>query len=233
MDSTPIEDNPAGALLSRAHSPDAASRILADKVLKKPLILLPTQPDTTNARGLRQRDRLRRAERLRRSQKPKPLSARQKRALGIYDIPAAQRKYDIYVPLHGMWCGYIREILGLRQDGDGDAAGHVQYVTKEAAGAKLASADFHGAELEVVRSRCVGRVGTKGIVVRDTKFTFEIITKGDRIKTIPKEHTIFSFELPLADGARGLVFELHGSRFENRAPDRVNKKFKAHTSADL
>ena len=57
------------------------------------------------------------------------------------------------------------------------------YLTAQSVGGKLASADFHGAELQVVRSKCVGRVGCKGIVVRDTKFTFEIITREDILKS--------------------------------------------------
>jgi ribonuclease P protein subunit POP4 len=56
---------------------------------------------------------------------------------------------------------------------------------------------------------------------------------------IPKEHTVFRFTVPLpkaegteernesgADQLRPLVFELHGSQFENRPVDRANKKFK-------
>lgn len=60
---------------------------------------------------------------------------------------------------------------------------------------------------------------------------------------IPKEQTIFRFSVPLpeaddADGAavtgetsadsakKQLVFELHGSQFQNRPVDRANKKFK-------
>lgn len=55
---------------------------------------------------------------------------------------------------------------------------------------------------------------------------------------IPKEHTVFRFTVPLPgseseggpaqdtrDG-KELVFELHGSQFQNRAVDRANKKFK-------
>lgn len=219
--------NPSHALLSRAHSPDTTLRIFTDRVQKKPLLLRPTEPDATNARGQRQAERARRAalERRRSKSKPAPLSAKQKRALAIYDVPAAQRKYEIFEGLHRMWCGYIREVL------DAD------YVTPMAAGPKLASADYHGAEVEVVRSRCVSRVGVKGIVIKDTKFTFEIITRGNEIKTIPKEHTIFRFEIPLGSETGGekknLVFELHGSQFENRAPDRANKKFKQHVMPDL
>ncbi|KAL1627731.1 hypothetical protein SLS56_006180 [Neofusicoccum ribis] len=233
--------NPSHALLARAHSPDTAVRIFADRVQKKPLLLRPTEPDASNARGQRQAERARRhaLERRRAKAKPTPLSAKQKRALRVHEIPAAQRRYEIFAGLHGMWVGYVREMLGLRGEGDGGA----DYVTPANVGPKLASADFHGAEVEVVRSRCVSRVGVKGVVVKDTKFTFEVITKRNEIKTIPKEHTIFRFEIPLASNKAGggegaqqpkaLVFELHGSQFENRAPDRANKKFKQHIMADL
>ena len=57
------------------------------------------------------------------------------------------------------------------------------FVTANSAGSKLASADFHGAEVTIVRSRCVGMVGLAGIVVRDTKFTFQIITNKNELKS--------------------------------------------------
>lgn len=56
-------------------------------------------------------------------------------------------------------------------------------MTPASHGAKLVSADFHGAEVEVVRSRCASRVGVKGIVARDTKFTFEVVTEKDEVKS--------------------------------------------------
>ncbi|KAK8161092.1 hypothetical protein IWX90DRAFT_389159 [Phyllosticta citrichinensis] len=224
MASPPPPDNPSVALLSRVHSPGSVSRIHSEKVSKKPLLLRPTEPDASNARGRRQRAALDRSRNARKSNKPRPLSAKQKRALCLYEIPKERRKWSLYVGLHKMWCAYMREILG-------DGA----YMTAAAAGPKLTSADFHGAMIEVVRSRCVGRVGVKGIVVQDTKFTFVVVTQADEIKTIPKEHTIFRFELPLErdNAEKPLVFELHGSQFENRAPDRANKKFKQHFSPDL
>lgn len=53
---------------------------------------------------------------------------------------------------------------------------------------------------------------------------------------IPKEHTIFRFEIPqptpeaaegeIPDKPKNLVFELHGNQFENRPVDRANKKHK-------
>lgn len=71
----------------------------------------------------------------------------------------------------------MQEILDLRADGRNGL------VTPASHGAKLVSADYHGAEMEVVRSRSAGRVGLKGIVVRDTKFTFTIVTEKDEVKS--------------------------------------------------
>ena len=57
-------------------------------------------------------------------------------------------------------------------------------ITAASHGSKLASADFHGADIQVVRSRCVSRVGLRGIVVRDTKFAFVLITEKSEVKSI-------------------------------------------------
>ena len=136
----------------------------------------------------------------------------------------------------------------------GPSAG-TKYVTGASVGPKLTSADYHGAELQVVRSNCTGRVGLRGIVLKDTKFTFEIVTCDNEIKTIPKKHTVFRFEVPRVDlgslpeipddGAiipgipaqvddpNPFVFELHGTHFELRAVDRATKKFKPRRLEEL
>lgn len=92
-----------------------------------------------------------------------------------------------------MWCGYIREILGLdvTANGSGSARGH---VTPVGAGPLLVSADYHGALIEVVRSRSVSMVGLKGIVVKDTKFTFEIITTRNELKSRLRCHFFGKFD---------------------------------------
>lgn len=59
------------------------------------------------------------------------------------------------------------------------------------------------------------------------------------VLAVPKEHTVFRFSVPLPEpqndttegsgdtsAGKNLVFELHGSQFENRPVDRANKKFK-------
>ncbi|KAL1954379.1 hypothetical protein VTO42DRAFT_1245 [Malbranchea cinnamomea] len=222
----------AQELLARAHSPDTAEQLFTERVRQKPLHIRPTSPTLADNRERRRLHRLRKKEYFLRKQKPKPLSAREKRITGVHELPKNEVKYEIFKKLHAMWVEYMQEVLNLK-----DARGNT-VVTPLSHGSKLVSADFHGAELEVVRSTCVSRVGVKGIVVRDSKFVFVLVTEKDKMKTIPKEHTVFRFELPLPDGKdqgvydnetskrRNLVFEIHGSQFEVRASDRANKKFK-------
>lgn len=165
-------------LLTQAHPAPLAASIFVDKVLHKPLHLRPTSPDpaSQDARAKRRVQRLRKAEKSQRRRKVKPLSAKEKRDSGIYEIPEAAKKYEIYVPLHRMWVGYMWGILGMR-------VGEEACVTGKSAGSKLASAEYHGAEVTVVRSKCVGMVGLAGIVLRDTMFTFQIVTKKNELKS--------------------------------------------------
>lgn len=224
----------AQSLFQRAFSPDTASSHYNERISKRPLPIRATSP-TPSARATRRQALNERKDQARKraTQKPRPLSAAQKRKLGLNEIPKEQQKYAIYEPLHNLWVGYMREILGLST-----ASNAKVYVTPSSAGQMLASADMHGAKLSVVRSRCVSRVGLEGIVVRDTRYTFEIVTKGNAVKSVPKEHTIFRFEvpLPMKDGeeeVKPLIFEILGEQFQTRAPDRANKKFRLHYQPDL
>lgn len=166
----------AHTLLSRAHSPDSATQQFTERIKQKPLFLRATSPSASDNRSRRRLHRLRKKEYFLRHQKPQPLSAREKRKSGLYDLPKEECKYAIFKGLHELWVGYMQEILDVK-------AGPHGHVSPASHGSKLASADYHGAEVEVVRSGCVGRVGTKGIVVRDTKFTFVIVTEKDEMKS--------------------------------------------------
>ncbi|ODA79685.1 hypothetical protein RJ55_05279 [Drechmeria coniospora] len=212
-------------LLARAHSPDSANRIYGDKIQHRTLHLKPSSPPpaVVNARTARRKARELVKEKAK--ARPKPLSSRERRQLGLHEIPKAGQKYDMYEPLGELWRGYAREILGNDIYGGGPAAG-----------AKLASAELHGAPAEVVRSRCPGRVGIKGIIVRDRKFVLEIITKERGLKVVPKEGTTFRIEVPREDASaqsqssdgHPFTFDLLGDQLMLRPADRATRKFKTH-----
>ncbi|KAG5204007.1 Ribonuclease P protein subunit [Trichophyton interdigitale] len=234
----------AHQILERAHAPETAEQLFADKVKHRPLFLRPTSPTPSDNRSRRRMQRIRKKEYYLRKQKPKPLSAHEKRDLGVHKLPKEEMKYEIFKGLNQLWTEYMWQFLDLVPRPASDSTGKTptpgmeksNRITAASHGSKLASADFHGAEIQVVRSRCVSRVGLRGIVVRDTKFAFVLITDKNEVKTVPKEHTIFRFEIPHPSDpdteartgfeAKNLVFEIHGNQFENRAPERANKKFK-------
>ncbi|KAI5291444.1 hypothetical protein KEM52_000169 [Ascosphaera acerosa] len=251
----------AGTLLAQSHPPDLAAELFAERVRQKPLLLRPTSPSAEDGRERRRMHRLRRKEYFLRRQRPRPLSARQQRESGLYRLredgqttTTTTTSYAVLRGLHQLWVEYMWELLGIRKPAPvatttttSDAAAaaaaapplQTVHLNPSAHGSKLVAADYHGARVRVVRARAVDRVGLEGIVARDTKFTFVVVTENDAVKTIPKEHSIFRFEIPLPAPAPAsapdtnaqpppppLVFELHGAQFENRPADRALKKFK-------
>ncbi|KAI5287923.1 hypothetical protein KEM54_005612, partial [Ascosphaera aggregata] len=176
----------AQELLLHSHPPDLASELFTTRIKQKPLLLRPTSPDAGDNRDRRRLHRLRKKEYFLKHQKPRPLSAKQKRESGLFKLDRSEVKYDIYKGLNGLWLEYIWELLDIKKPGDEDsglsANAQIPHINPSAHGSRLAAADFHGAMVQVVRCRAVNRVGIKGIVVRDTKFTFVLVTENDAIK---------------------------------------------------
>ncbi|KAF7541731.1 hypothetical protein G7Z17_g11897 [Cylindrodendrum hubeiense] len=197
-------------LLARAHSPDSVNRIYSEKIQHRSLILRPTSPPpaTINARTARRKTR--QEKKAKQKQRPKPLSSRERRHLGLNTMPKEQQKYTIYEPLNQLWLGYARELLG-----------NDVYMGGPGAAAKLASAEFHGAAVEVVRSRCPGRVGIQGIV--GTVFRVEMPVDNKLAKVEGAGEGKIE-----AAGDKKFVFDVLGDQMMLRSADRANKKFKAH-----
>jgi len=212
-------------LLARAHSPDSANRIYTDKIQHRTLHLRPSSPPPAVVNARVARRRAREAAKAKSKIRPKPLSSRERRQLGLHDIPRDGHKYQIYEPLNALWLGYAREVLG-----------NDIFTGGPTAAAKLASAELHGALAEVVRSRCPGRVGIQGIVVRDRKFVLEIITRSRGLKVVPKEGTTFRIQVPATEAPgpeqqvehKPFAFDVLGDQLMLRSADRANRKFKHH-----
>ncbi|KAF1990763.1 ribonuclease P complex subunit Pop4 [Aulographum hederae CBS 113979] len=222
------------ALLNRAHSPTTASEIHKAKIANKPLLLRPSSPPPANAREQRRREREKKAEKERKKRgKPRPLSAKQKRETGVHDFRKEELKWNTMLGLNKMWGGYIRGVLGL----EGDNA--KQVITPQDGGTLLASAEFVGARFTVVRCNCVSRVGVEGIVIRDTKGSFVVVTEKQGVKILPKEKTVFGFEISMREGTeekeqeKALRCELYGDQFITRPADRSKRLMKVKIMKDL
>ncbi|XP_060767893.1 ribonuclease P protein subunit p29 [Neoarius graeffei] len=149
--------------------------------------------------------------------KAKGLSAKERRALGVFELKPEHQKYELFLPLHDLWKQYITELCSNLRAGS-----NLQVMEQ-----KLLKADFHGAILTVVRSKCPSYVGSTGILVQELKHVFKIITKENRLKTIPKRNSVFSVEIG------DFVTHIYGSKFEFRSSVRSAKKFKMSGTIDL
>uniref|UniRef100_A0A4W4FNU5 Ribonuclease P protein subunit p29 n=1 Tax=Electrophorus electricus TaxID=8005 RepID=A0A4W4FNU5_ELEEL len=113
------------------------------------------------------------------------LNARERRQLKVFELKPEHQKYELFLPLHDLWKQYITDLCNGLKPGS-----NPQMLQQ-----KLLKADFHGAILTVVRSKCPSYVGTTGILVQELKHIFKIITKENRLKVIPKRNSVFSVEM--------------------------------------
>ncbi|KAI7851737.1 Rof/RNase P-like protein [Circinella umbellata] len=145
----------------------------------------------------------------------KRLTASEKRTMHIYDLPKKGVKYEYFEPLNKLWQGYMKELYGQGQQ--------LQFPQK------LLKADYHGAIIKVTKSSNPLLVGSTGIVIQETQNLFKIITKENKIKSIPKSKTVFQVELDIC----ACTFTLYGQQLLTRAAERAAKKFKAKPTIDL
>ncbi|KAG5519303.1 hypothetical protein PMAC_001928 [Pneumocystis sp. 'macacae'] len=223
-------------MLKEGLSDELAESLYINKVKNKPLLIHPTDKHINNMqkndpRNFRRLNYLSKLHNKGRKRKPKPLSSREKRAIGIYDISKDACKYNIWTPLYNLWKEYIKEIIG----------SNPTFIISQ----KLLKADMHGANMKVVRSKCPSRVGIEGICIKETKKTFVLVTKKNQQKVIPKENSIFSIQVEqifnhtnsnaseVNENKRIMIFEIMGSHFICRAAERVGKKIKSKSNLEL
>ncbi|KAK2183451.1 hypothetical protein NP493_312g07000 [Ridgeia piscesae] len=150
--------------------------------------------------------------------KRKTLTARERRELKLFEIPPEQQRYDMYTPLHELWDNYICDLLKL------DKATERSNPTLEE---RLLKADYHGSIITVTRAKCPSLVGASGIVLQETKNTLKIITKDDRLKTIPKQNTVFTIDIA------GHVITIYGNNFRYKTTDRSSRRFRTRHTIDM
>jgi len=139
------------------------------------------------------------------------LSAQQKKKLGLYVIPKHTQKYEKFVPLNNLWMDYMKKLLSLNRFSN---------VNINSVENKILKADYHGAFFKVTKSKCSTYVGSSGIVAKETKNMFYLVTKDDKLIGIPKYNSLFEFQV------EGYVFEIFGSNFRFRPGERSARKFK-------
>ncbi|KAH7684628.1 ribonuclease P protein subunit p29 [Aphelenchoides avenae] len=104
-------------------------------------------------------------------------------------------KYADFEPLYQLWSEYFSSLMtNIRSKPD----------------ERLLKADFHGCILRVSHSQNPSQIGLHGIVIHESRFTFQMITKADKVIVIPKEGCTFQFVMA------GKVFTLFGDALRQR-----------------
>ncbi|KAK0164993.1 hypothetical protein PV328_003553 [Microctonus aethiopoides] len=161
--------------------------------------------------------------------KKKPfLNTRKQKLIGINNDIGNKKgklKYKDLLPLNKMWLEYILQAIGFKHFKDLPTSSIDQRW--EMINQRLMKADYHGAKISVIRSKCPSLIGITGLIVQDTKNTFRVISEDDTIRTIPKPVVAIKIHL------LGASLELFGKEFCIRPAERAVKKFKANHIAEL
>lgn len=144
--------------------------------------------------------------------------------------------YDQYISLHQLWDSYISTLLFTNNS----MPATTQHSLVLAG--KLASADFHGAQLKVISAKNPSMVGLQGIVIWEARTNFVMVVPAKPestscreqiggLRIVEKRGSLFQFTA--SNGTLSMDFDIVGSRFLYRTADRSGRKFKARSVDDL
>lgn len=149
------------------------------------------------------------------------LTAKERRALGLYSLPKKGLKYSSFLPLNSLWSGYMAELLDLPSLEKGGWSPNLNEETRQLQlQMRICRADFHGAAVKVVGADCSTHIGLQGIVVMETKNTIQIISKDNKLRILPKLGSSFSFKVG------EYLFTVPGVSIDSKPGERATKKLK-------
>ena len=137
---------------------------------------------------------------------PRPPKQRKGPGRPVFQLPAAECQYSLYIRLNEMWVEYIDSLL----KGNYSPANIQEHLLK---------ADFHGALLTVWKASCTSYVGQQGIVIHETLRSFRMITQENKVKTFLKQDAVFSVYI----GDK--LVKVYGEHFQYRPADRIKAKW--------
>ncbi|KAK0210871.1 RNase P subunit p29-like protein [Desarmillaria ectypa] len=183
---------------------------------------------------------------------------REAREKAMWRLDEHQAKFNIFLPLHHLWMGYMSELLGLNRTSAYTGIPTTKDMPSTGSmHAKLLKADLNGSLVSVRRSKNPSLLALSGIVIHESENAFKVITKEDQVKLIPKANAVFVFAVPLfstlpsnydpsallipsSEESKDTVldrphieFELYGNQFRFRSADRAGRKFKHKETIEL
>ena len=140
---------------------------------------------------------------------PLKLNAKlRKRLYKLSPLDKQKLEYKKMAEIHELWLGYSKKVVA---SNGGDPS-------------NIYKLDLHGCLLKCTASKNPTLVGSEGIVVQETKNTFLIIGKTNRLVTLPKRESIFEFKLDQQ------CYRIHGCNLLCTIQARSKSKYKQQRS---
>lgn len=149
------------------------------------------------------------------------------------EIKVRSLGYSHFIPLHQLWEQYIR---GLTEQSSARSCSSGSPGEKRGGGGarlsqlsqSLSQADLHGSLMTVISSRNKSCVNVQGIVVKETKETFVIISSDNKVRTILKSQSIFGIMIP-----DNYQVTIYGSQLCYHPCERIKHKFRHRDSLNI
>lgn len=146
----------------------------------------------------------------------------EKKALNLIKVPKTGWNYEDFEQLRQLWREYMIRFMKLEEDIE-----VIEEQNWKNFNLLLTKADYHGAEMTVVRSKNPSLVGITGTCIMDTKATFKLLCKDNKARTIPKNESVFQINV------KNIEVSLFGKYFNARPAERSVRKIKTVSVLDL
>ena len=127
----------------------------------------------------------------------------------IKTLKKEKMDYDTLLSMNQLWQDYITELMNNSNN-------------EENILSKILKADLHGAILTVINSTNKNNIGISGIVLFESRRTFNLLNKKNEIKTILKNGCVFETEMKY----NGMKIIIYGDNFIYKSAERTKIKFK-------
>ena len=117
--------------------------------------------------------------------------------------------YDDLLSMNQLWQDYIKDLMNNSNN-------------EENILSKMLKADLHGAILTVINSTNKNNIGITGIVLFESRRTFNLLNKKNEVKTILKNGCIFQTDIKY----NGMKILIYGDNFIYKSAERTKIKFK-------
>lgn len=132
-------------------------------------------------------------------------------------------KFSDHVKLNDLWNSYMENQLSNSKIENDDlvSAFESHHPSYEQLSATFSKSDFHGAMVEVLRSKNPSVLKLKGIVIKETQNVFTILSEDNISRTIPKKNCVFRFHW------KNVHFDVLGNNLRMKSAMRTTRKIKS------